>query len=133
MNRKNLLYAAAFFTLFTFVGHSLGTLLPQEHELASVRQAQTIMESTMVPMPIGAPRSLAQMAYGGNVFISLYLLITGLFLILSEKQERYVKSLVQLNSVGLIACAIFSAVFYFPLPAICTGLAAALGIAATKR
>jgi len=133
MNRKKLLFTAAFFALFTFVGHSFGTLLPHEPETESLRQAYATMESTMVQMPVGSPRSLAQMAYGGNAFISLYLLICGILFILLAKPERYVRSVVLLNSVSLVGAAILSIVFYFPVPAICTALSAICGFIAARQ
>lgn len=133
MNRKRLLIIAAFFTLFTFIGHSIGTLIPQEPETEFLRQAEEIMDRVQVEMPFGSPRTLGQMAYGGNAFISLYLLVSGLFFILSAKNENFVKNLVLLNSAGLAACAIISALFFFPLPAICTGISAVLGFLAARR
>ena len=132
MNRKNLLYAAAFLTLLTCLGHSIGTLVPREPQSEALRLAQTMMETTMVPFPVGTERPLAHVVYGGNVIISLYLLVAGLLFFLSAKPERFVKSIVTLNCWGLVACAIFSSVFFFPLPAIWTGIAAGLGFASLR-
>lgn len=132
MNRKKLLYLAAFFTLFTFAGHTFGTLFPHPPKTVAHGLAITVMENTLVPMPMSPPRSLEQMFYGGNAVISLYLLITGLFFILSSKPENYVRNLMLLNSGGLAVCAAISVMFFFPLPAVCTGIAAVLGFVATR-
>ncbi|XGC80661.1 hypothetical protein ACES2L_15140 [Bdellovibrio bacteriovorus] len=133
MDRKKLLYIAAFFTLFTFVGHSFGTLLPQEPATEAIRNVQAAMNSTALAMPFGAPKTFAQMYYGGNVFISLYLLVSGLLLILLSKAGNYNKNILVLNSAGLLGCAVISFFFFFPLPAICTAISAILGIAAARR
>lgn len=133
MNQRKLLYIAAFLTLFTFVGHSFGTLLPQEAATEELKNAYGVMESTFMTMPFGAPRSLARMAYGGNAFISLYLFVAGMLLVLSANEERYVRSIVILNSMGLLVCGVFSYIFFFPLPAICTFIGGVLGLVATKK
>jgi hypothetical protein len=133
MNPKTLLYIAAFFTLFTFLGHSAGTLLPHPPESEAIGEVINQMYSTMVPMPIGSPRSLGQMAYGGNAFISLYFLVTGIFFLLLAKPGRQIPSLLLVNCIGIAAASIFSAIFYFPLPAICTGISAVLGFIAYAR
>lgn len=133
MNRKKLLYTAAFFTLFTLVGHSMGTLLPQAPANEALAQAQSMMRATLVEMPFGAPKSLATMAYGGNVFISLYLLVSGVLLILLAKPGQFVRNISLLNAAGLAGCAGISFACFFPLPAICTGIAALLGLLASRR
>lgn len=131
MSRKILLFAAAFFTLFTCLGHSIGTLLPHDQP-ESIRLAQMMMDATFKEMPFGPPKSLGQMAYGGNVIISLYLFVAGWIFILSARQNRFVPAIVGLNSAGMLACGVFSVLYFFPLPAICTGLAGLLGFLALR-
>lgn len=127
MTQKKLLYIAAAFTLLTFVGHSLGTLLPQKPETEALAQAYEVMNNTVLTMPFGPPRSLALMAYGGNVFISLYLLVSGFLFILIAKHENTPKSFILLNSSGVAVCAALSLIYFFPLPAIFTAIAAMAG------
>lgn len=131
MNRKKLLYTAAFFTLFTFVGHSVGTLLPRPPKTEAIRQAQVVMENTMAEFPMGSPRSLATLAYGGNAVGSLYLLVSGILFILLVREGS--KKILLLNGASLAVCAVVSIIFYFPLPAICTGVAAILGFLASHK
>lgn len=133
MNRKTLLFFASFLTLLTCVLHAVGTLFSRPAPTAFVGQAQMIMEHTYMPLPFDTLRPLSQLMYGGNVMISLYLLVSAALFILSVKPENYVKNIVVLNSLGLFACSAFSAMFFFAVPAVLTGLAAILGLMAIRK
>lgn len=132
--RPILLRVAAFLVLFTCAGHTYGTLAPippdQTQMIATLEQ----MKTTMIPMPLGSPKSYGQILDGTNLSVSVYLLITGLILLaLSRNRAAGADTAVLLiTSVGLLLVAGLSAVYFFPLPAICTGVAALLGFAALK-
>ncbi|KAB2935180.1 MAG: hypothetical protein F9K24_00195 [Leptonema illini] len=127
--QKTLLRIAAFLTLFTAAGHTAGTFMPIPTEQVGLIAAYRTMAETMIPMPIGSPQSIADVFFGNNLVTSLFLLIAGLHLIFAFPERR---SLLLLGT-GLGAIALISAVYFFPLPAICTGLASVLTIAAARQ
>lgn len=132
--RKILLRVAAFLVLFTCAGHTYGTLasIPpdQTRMIATLEQ----MKATMIPMPLGSPKSYSQILDGSSWSVTVYLLSTGLVLLaLSRRAAAGADDAVlSISSAGLILVAGLSAVYFFPLPAICTGAAALLGFAALK-
>lgn len=78
----------------------------------------------------------ADIFFGNNIAVSLFLLISGLgFLVFAGKGglEGAGRRLLLLNSLGMAGVAIISSVYFFPLPAACTGLAAVLGFVAARK
>lgn len=131
-----LLRVAAGLTLFTCLGHTAGTFMPIPAEQVAVAQTHATMKATPVPMPIGKPQSYADIFFGNNIAVSLFLLISGLgFLVFAGKGglEGAGRRLLLLNSLGMAGVAIISSVYFFPLPAACTGLAAVLGFVAARK
>ncbi len=137
MRRANLLLRiAGALTLFTFLGHTAGTFMPVPPEQAEVARTTAVMKATLVPMPIGRAQSFSDLFRGNNLAVSLYLLVAGLsFFFFSGKDglagggRRHLL----LHSAGMAALALISAVYFFPLPAVCTGIAALLGFIAAKK
>lgn len=130
---KLLLFMSAFFTLFTFLGHTMGALhllAPKEPEVAQLFQ---VMGQTMMPMLVGSPKSYAEVFHGANFGLSIYLLITGISLILFARAKQTPGSLIILTSVGLFLMMILCFRFFFPLPTICLGLSAILALMANGK
>jgi len=131
-----LLRIAGGLALFTFLGHTAGTFMPVPPEQVEVAKAEAMMKATMVPMPFGNTPSYAKIFLGTNLIVSLYLVIAGFlcfFLANAGGMAGAGRKILVLNSIGLIAAAGISAVCFFPLPAICTGLAGILGIWVASR
>lgn len=95
--------------------------------------AYEVMMQTLVPMPIGSPKTLFGIMSGANLALSIYLLVAGVFFYLLSKSEfkKVDTQMIALNSLGIGAIAIISGFYFFPLPAICTGIAAVLGLSTT--
>jgi hypothetical protein len=103
---------------------------PEEVELVNTVKA---MKSALVPMPIGKKQSYFDIFFGTNISVSLYLLVTGLSFILfssADNTNNTNAKLLLLQSLGLIGVAIISGLYFFPLPALYTGVAGFLGITA---
>lgn len=136
MNRTALLLRlAGALTLFTCLGHTAGTFMPIPAEQAEVAKTAAIMKATAVPMPIGRAQNYGNLFLGTNLAVSLYLLIAGMAFFLFAGQdglEGAARRQLTLTSVGLAGMAMISAIYFFPLPAACTGLAAILGFIAVK-
>jgi len=137
MNRTALLLRiAGVLTLFTCLGHTAGTFMPIPAEQAEVAKTAAIMKATAVPMPIGRAQNYGNLFLGTNLAVSLYLLIAsiGFFLFAAKGGlEGAGRRQLVLTSVGLGGIAMISAIYFFPLPAACTGLAAILGFIAAKN
>jgi hypothetical protein len=131
---ENRLRWAGFLTLFTFAGHTLSIFAPQTKP-PSVIAAYEVMMQTLVPMPIGSPKTLFGIMSGANLALSIYLLVAGVFFYLLSKSEfkKIDAQMIVLNSLGIGAIALISGFYFFPLPAICTGIAAILGLSTTVR
>ncbi|TGK49503.1 LIC_13387 family protein [Leptospira bouyouniensis] len=131
MNQKSLFLKIAFgLVLFTCFGHTMGTFMKIPPEQVAVANAQMVLENTMVPLPMGFQKSFADIFLGNNISVSVYLLITGIiFLVISgaKQFDPIVKKLLLINSFGMAMLSVISILYFFPLPAICTGLAAVFG------
>ncbi len=137
MNRTTLLLRiAGVLTLFTFLGHTAGTFMPIPAEQVEVAKTAAVMKATAVPMPIGRAQNYGNLFLGTNLAVSLYLLIAGIgFFLFAGKGglEGAARRQLTLTSVGMAGMAIISALFFFPLPAACTGVAAVLGFIAARK
>lgn len=137
MKRKYLLWAAAFFTLFTFAGHTAGAIKGPRLDQPGVASAWEVMQTTKVMMPMATERSIATLMSGANYALSIYMLVAGLlFLLVSSTKEaspRRDNQILFINSAGIGATAVLSGLCFFPLPAICLGLSSAMGFIATTR
>jgi hypothetical protein len=130
-----LLRIAGGLALFVCLGHTAGTFMPIPPEQTGVANAVTVMKATLVPMPVGKAQSYADIFLGNNISVSLYLLVTALgFFFLSGKEglAGAGRKLSVLLSLGMLGLCVISALFFFPLPAVCTGLAGILGIVAAR-
>ena len=137
MSRKVLLRIAAFFTLFVFVGHTIGTFSAPPPDQADVVKVYETMYQTAVMMPMGATQTVGKMMFGANFCLSIYVLVAGLLLIIQsmtkEKTTREGRQVLVVNSVGLFATGVTSFFVFFPLPAICLSLAGILGLVASRK
>ena len=128
MNKKILLRIAAGLVLFTCVGHTIGTFMPLPPEEVELVKVENAMKSALVPFPIGKSQSFFDILLGANLSLSVFLLITGLsFLFMEDNTNTTNRKLLLLNSLGLVAIGIISAIYFFPVPAMCTGVAGILG------
>ena len=124
MNKKILLRIAAGLVLFTCVGHTIGTFMPLPPEEVELVKGENAMKSALVPFPIGKSQSFFDILLGANLSLSVFLLITGLsFLFMEDNTNTTNRKLLLLNSLGLVAIGIISAIYFFPVPAMCTGVA----------
>lgn len=122
------MYVAAFFALFTFVGHSIGVISNRALEEVPAFATYQLMKHTTVSFPMGFTRDIATLMLGSNLCLSVYLLIAGLMCVVFGKKAEWSshdKILVILNSFGLLLTGVISAYFFFPVPAACLVLAAA--------
>lgn len=109
--------------------------MPIPAEQAEVAKTAAVMKATAVPMPIGRAQNYGNLFLGTNLAVSLYLLISGVaFFLFAGKGglEGAARRQLLLTSVGLAGMAMISAIYFFPLPAACTGLAAIFGFMAVK-
>lgn len=132
MNRTSLmLRLAGGLALFTCLGHTVGTFMAIPAEQVEVAKTVAVMKATLVPMPIGKPQNYADLFRGNNIAVSIYLLASAVsFFLLSGRAglEGVGRKFLVLNSLSLLALSVVSALYFFPLPAACTGLAALLGL-----
>lgn len=135
--KAQLLWAAAVLTLFTFTGHSIGGIKGPPPDQAEAHQVYETMQQTFVTMPFGSPKTLAAMHEGANVCVSFFLLVSGvIFILLAKSKGARTKTenrILVFNSLGMLATGIVSQLVFFPLPAICTGLAGVLGLIASRH
>ena len=130
MNKKILLRIAAGLILFTCMGHTFGTFMPVPQEEVELVNTVNAMKSALVPMPIGKKQSYFDIFFGTNISLSIYLLVTGLSFLLfasADNTNTTIRKMLLLQSLGLIGIAIISGLYFFPIPAICTGVAGILG------
>jgi hypothetical protein len=134
LSKKILLRIAGVLVLFTFAGHTFGHFAPIPPDQTDMLRTIEIMKQTMIPMPIGEAKSFLQVKDGANLSVSIFLLISGiLFFILSGTETSAKdKSITLVVSLGMLGIAILSVIYFFPMPAACTGLAALFGILSTK-
>lgn len=137
MTRARLLWTAAALTLFTFAGHSIGGIQGPPPEQAEAHQVYETMRQALVAMPFGSPKTLAAMHEGANICVSVLLLMSGvMFVLLASSKGTHTRTenrMLIVNSLGMLATGIVSQLVFFPLPAICTGLAGVLGLIASRR
>lgn len=129
---KLLLLIAAALVLFTFLGHTIGAFQMNSPQEVDGAQLVQLMEQTMMPMPIGSPKSYMDLYNGSNFGLSVYLLISGLSLILFARSKDTQKPLIVLTGVGLALMTLLCVRYFFPLPTICLGLASILAFAAAR-
>lgn len=135
MSRKILLWIAAFLTLFTFIGHSIGGIFGPGSDQPIAYAVYETMKMTTVEMPFGPARSFSRMMVGSNIIVSFFLLVCGLIFILLSKgpaTDRENKILM-ITAAGTLGIGIVSTFCFFPLPALCTVTAGALGIVASRK
>lgn len=84
----------------------------------------------------GAPlRSYGDFLLGADICLVIYLFITGLVFIL-ESRDRNAnnnRAMLYCHCAGLALTSAGSFLFFFPVTAVCLGLAAILGLVAGKR
>jgi hypothetical protein len=133
-NRKLLLRVAAFLILFTFLGHTFGAFSAFPAEQVERAQVFARMQSKVIPMPGTRNRSYAEILLGANICLSLFLLLSGLVFILESREKTSGRdpAVLLCHCVAMILVAGLSLEFFFPLPAICTGLAGGLGLLALR-
>ena len=129
-----LLRVAASLSLLTFVGHTIGTFMPLPPEQVQMHTTVTSMKATMVPMPVGSPRSYMQLLDGNNLCTSLLMLLCAmlLFTLAREASSRVVDRVIGITALALAGVSILSLLYFFPVPAAFTGLAAALSLIALR-
>jgi hypothetical protein len=135
MTRKTLLRIAASLTLFTFVGHTIGVILPPPQDQVEMNNVYNLMKQTIVLLPMGSQKSIATMMIGANICLSILLFLSGLFYLMlaSEDDSALIRRQLWLLNISSLAVAITSFFCFFPVPALCTGLAGLLGIFAMKK
>ncbi len=134
MKRSLLLRIAAVLSLLTCLGHTVGTFLPVPAEQTQMLATLEAMRATMVPMPVGAARSYVAILDGNNFCTSLLLGLcaTLLFVVSSAPRERVVDRIVTVTALALLGISSLSFRYFFPPPAIFTGLAALLAAVAVR-
>lgn len=135
MNRPLLIRIAATLVLITSLGHIIGTFMKVPPEQVAMHQTIAIMKATMIPMPVGAPRSYMQILDGNNLCTSLFLLLCGaqLFAISNLPNSPATNRTMVIITLGLTGFAVISAMYFFPVPTVFTGLAVILSVIARSR
>ena len=107
--------------------------IPEEQ--VAMRETVVAMKQTMIPMPVGSPRSYMQILDGNNLCTSLFLLFGGLLLLVlaSAPKSPVSDRVTQLTALALAGFAILSALYFFPVPLILTGLASLLSFISLTR
>lgn len=128
MSRPILIYISAFFVLITCLSHMVGTLMEIPENQLAMRETVEIMENTMVPMPIGEPRSYMEILDGNNFVTSLFLFVCSIQLISIARLpvDSITDRILLFNAVGLCGFSIISGFYFFPIPSIFTGISAFL-------
>ncbi len=135
MKRSTILTTAATLAFLTGLIHIVGTLMPVPLEQVEVMAAIETMKATLVPMPIGSAKSYMQILNGNNFGTALLLIVCAGQLIAVAKlpESHAVNRTIAVSALGLAGFALISLTHFFPIPAILTGLAAALCIVAVAR
>lgn len=135
MNRPLLLRIAAGLSLLTCVGHTIGTFMPVPAEQTQMHATIATMKATLIPMPVGAARSYMEILDGNNISTSLFLLLCAalLFGVAGAAKERVVDRVIGLCALALAGISLISFRFFFPVPAVFTGLAAGLSLLARAK
>jgi len=135
VSRSALLRTAAVLSLITCVGHTVGTFMPVPAEQTQMHATIATMKATLVPMPIGGPRSYMEILDGNNLCTSLLLLFCAavLFGVSRAAREQVVNRVILLTCLALAGVAVLSFRYFFPVPGLFTGLGAVLGLIALSR
>lgn len=135
MSRTLLLRLAATLAAITGVGHTIGTFMPVPADQVAMHAAIATMTATMVPMPVGDARSYMQIFDGNNICTSLFLFLcmAQLLAVAAAPRHPAATRTILLTAAGLGGFAAISAVYFFPLPTVLTGLAAGLCVAAARQ
>ena len=128
MRHALLIRIAATLALITFLGHLVGTLVPVPTEQTAMHATIASMKATMVPMPAGEARSYMQILDGNNFATCLLLLFCAvqLFAVAGLPVSPAKRRTLLVTSLAMSGFAILSAIFFFPVPAVLTGVAAVL-------
>ena len=125
MKTSTLLKLASFFSLFTFVGHTIGIFLPIPKEHVNLINLVESMKQTYVIFPIGKPKSYYDVFLGNNYITSLSLLFIGIQLLLLSLKNEFDS----IDKKHFILLAVFSGflslisiLLFFPFPSICMGI-----------
>lgn len=134
-HKASLLKISFALAILTCLGHTAGTLMDIPKEQIEVSNTYSIMKQTMVPMPIGKSQNFADIFFGNNIIVSCFLLISGLiYFILSnaQKLDGDLRKILIINNLGMATISIISFLYFFPIPAVFTGLGSILGFIAIK-
>lgn len=132
--RPVLIRIAALLALVTAVGHLVGTLMAIPPEQTAMLATVETMKATLVPMPVGAPRTYMQIFDGNNFCTTLFLAVCAaqLFAVAAAPRNAYTDRVLLITALGLAAMAVISAIFFFPAPALFTVVASGLGLLARR-
>ena len=135
MSRTLLLRIAAILSLITCLGHTIGTFMPIPAEQTQMHATVATMKATLVPMPVGAARNYLELFDGNNICTSLFLLLCAglLFSVARAASEQVASRVITLTALALAAISVISFRYFFPVPAVFTGLAALLAFLALTR
>ncbi|MFN0080866.1 MAG: LIC_13387 family protein [Prosthecobacter sp.] len=135
MSRALLLRIAAILCIITCLGHTVGTFMAIPDEQVAMKETVSIMQRTMVPMPVGTSRTYMQILDGNNLCTSLLLLLLGviLFSIAPFPKTSMVDRVIGIAAVALTGFAVISAIYFFPVPVVTTALASALSLFARTK
>ena len=135
MSRTLLIRIAATLAVITCLGHTVGTFMTVPPEQTAMHATIATMKATMVPMPVGAARSYMQILDGNNICTALFLLLCAvlLFAISGLPSAPATDRILVITAVALAVFAVVSAIYFFPVPTVFTGIAALLSIIARSR
>ncbi len=126
--RPWLLRAAATLALNTGAGHLAGTLMPIPAEQTAMLAAVETMKATLVPFPVGVPRTYVQILDGNNfcTTVLLFLCAAQLFALAGTPRQPATTQALALIAAALAVVAVVSAFCFFPVPTVFTATAAVL-------
>lgn len=129
-NTQIILKIAASFMFLTFLGHTAGALKPVADTQGDMYTTYMLMKTTLVPMPIGAAKSYSDLMMGGSLCLSVFLFFVGTLFFSLSKQKNLIqqKNILVMNSLSALCIAILSTIYFFPVPALFTGMAGLLGL-----
>lgn len=134
MNKASLLLRiAGGLCVFVCLGHTAGTFMSIPASEVEVTKTAAAMKTTLVPMPIGKPQSYADLFLGTNLSVSLFLVVLALGFFFASGDSGLTghrRKFLLLMIFGCVGLSAVSALYFFPLPAICTGTASLLGLVA---
>jgi hypothetical protein len=109
--------------------------MPIPAEQVQMHATVATMKATMVPMPVGSARSYMDILDGNNICTSLCLLQCAavLFSVARAGKEPVSDRVITLTALALAGISMISFRYFFPVPAVFTGLAAALALLARAR